>query len=106
MIEWLKQTGAYTTQTRYGIITDYDLLHHHSYNHKTKELTPNFLLPNNVELIYASADKKNDSIKNRMIHLADKLSKEIREKAEGDAGRRNLFLNKPFKFFKGYIRER
>ncbi len=60
-----------------GIISDHELGKHAQYNTQKLPLFDAFYLPNGYEIAYASADKKNDSILNRLISECDKCSSQI-----------------------------
>ncbi len=60
-----------------GIISDHELGKHVQYNTRKLPLFDAFYLPNGYEIAYASADKKNDSILNKLISECDKCSSEI-----------------------------
>ncbi len=62
---------------RIGIIVDCDLGAHDSINSYKNPYFKQFYLPENIQLIYASSDTKNDSIANQMINFSDKLATDI-----------------------------
>lgn len=62
---------------RIGIIVDCDLGAHDSINSYKDPYFEQFYLPENIQLIYASSDTKNDSIANQMINFSDKLANNI-----------------------------
>ncbi len=57
-----------------GIIVDSDLGLIDRYNSRSLPIYKNFYLPENIELIYASADIKNDTIINHLISFCDEVS--------------------------------
>jgi hypothetical protein len=57
-----------------GIIVDSDLGSIDKYNSKSLPIYENYFLPENIELIYASADTKNDTIINKLISFSDEES--------------------------------
>jgi uncharacterized protein YuzE len=67
--------SQYHESHRYGLIVDADLPNIKRYNNRTLPIHEDFFLPNNFELIYATADKGGDSIFNRALKRSDNLAK-------------------------------
>lgn len=57
---------------RIGIITDHDLRNHKSYNDATAPIGGDVYLPDNVTLLYASADTGREGITNALIRQCDR----------------------------------
>jgi hypothetical protein len=72
--EVLQAEGSIRENTKVGMIVDSDLGNLDSYNTQKMPVCSGQMLPNNVTLIYASSDNKNDSIVNRIIAIADEAS--------------------------------
>jgi len=62
---------------RICIITDHDLEGLRKYNNQESPIIYDYYLPKNINLIYASADKENDSIINKLIAYCEKKAKKI-----------------------------
>ena len=67
------------TEEAIGIVTDHDLGNHEKYNNGEIPLifATEYYLPSNIKLIYASADKKNESFLNQLINHCDKGASQI-----------------------------
>lgn len=59
-----------------GLVVDCDLGNLDKYNNKEKKICDKEFLPENITLLYASADNKNSNILNIMIAAADKFATE------------------------------
>lgn len=70
---------------RIGVVVDCDLGAHDSINSHKNPYFEQFNLPENIQLIYASSDTKNDSIANQMINFSDKLANNIMKSDELDS---------------------
>ena len=60
-----------------AIITDHDLDNINDYNSGKKAIFPGFYLPNNFNLLYASADTGSEFITNKLISICEKESANI-----------------------------
>jgi hypothetical protein len=68
---------TYSSKHYFGIIVDSDLGHLSEINKREVPILDNFYLPQNIQLIYASADKKNDTFLNEAISFCDKIAKQV-----------------------------
>jgi len=81
-IELIKMIVNDHSEQKISIVTDHDLGNIDKYNSRELPLIENthLFLPPNIKLVYASADKKNDSIVNQLISICDKeASKKLNE---------------------------
>lgn len=62
------------SQKRIGMLVDSDLGNIGAYNAREKPFFGDVLLPNNIKLIYASADTGGESVINRVIRTADSVA--------------------------------
>lgn len=76
--------SRFPSNYRIGIIVDCDLGVHDSINISQTCYFEDFKLPKNMQFIYASSDKKSDSIANQMISYSDKLASQILNSKELD----------------------
>lgn len=67
----------FPTNYRIGIIVDCDLGAHDLINDFQTPYFESLKLPQNIQFIYASSDKRTDSIANQMINYSDKLASSI-----------------------------
>lgn len=70
---------TYKAGKEYGFIVDSELGKIESYNSRMEPIIGDFHLPPRITMMYGSSDKKNDSILNGMISLADSVSNIIHE---------------------------
>lgn len=73
-IRTLMNHPEYNHKWRIGFVVDHDLGNLERFNRREIPVLDGFYLPDSVELIYASADKPTESIFNRMIAHAERLS--------------------------------
>ena len=73
-IEELRQSGVFQGKGRIGVIVDSDLGNIADFNSRTKPVFAEVTLPQNVQLIYASADAGKENLVNKMISMADSIS--------------------------------
>jgi len=84
-IAWMKSIQLITTNPFYnpklkiGFVIDSDLGNLPAYNKRTAPIYADFYLPQNIELIYASADVGKEFIVNKLISLCDKEAKKLLE---------------------------
>ena len=64
----------YNPKSYIGIIVDSDLGNLPEHNRRERPIINDYFLPKNFELIYASADIKNDTILNKAISYCDEVS--------------------------------
>lgn len=74
LIEFIKSHSNYNPKHLIGIIVDSDLGEISDFNKRNKPIIDNFLIPNNIELIFAS-DRSSDNILNKAIKHCHKLAK-------------------------------
>lgn len=80
LIAYFRNDTGYRKEKRVGIVIDSDLGNLEKYNNKEKPIVGAFYLPDNFELIYASADAQNDSVINKAISYCDKQAAEYIKK--------------------------
>lgn len=68
---------AYSPDHYFGIIVDSDFGSLSAINNRTIPILDDFYLPENIQLIYASSDKKNDTFLNEAISFCDKIAKQV-----------------------------
>lgn len=102
VIVMLQRNPDYHSRMIIALIVDSDLDMLNSYNRRLKPIIEGFYLPNNFELIYASADSPSESVANKMIALADSLSSNLlKQIVEGnDPSNLAKIDNQPFSFFR------
>jgi hypothetical protein len=76
IIDFFMQQPNYNSNMKVGIVVDSDLGEIDNYNKRVKPIFGDFLLPDKFELIYASADAKNDSTLNKAINYCDNFATE------------------------------
>ncbi len=77
LIEMLSSHPAYKKLGEIGIVVDSDLGNIPDYNAGIKPITNNFYLPDNVTLIYASADAGKEYLPNKLITVCDKEANKL-----------------------------
>ena len=75
LVNRLKQNPSYPECL--GLISDHELGNHVQYNKQELPLFDSFYLPNGYELAYASADKRTDTMLNRIITECDRHSTQL-----------------------------
>ncbi|MDM8566189.1 SEC-C domain-containing protein [Candidatus Halobeggiatoa sp. HSG11] len=84
-IAWIKYFQLMTATpyhynfSKIGFIVDSDLGNIPAYNNRTKAIYSNYYLPQNIELIYASADVGKEYLANMLISLCDKEATKLLE---------------------------
>lgn len=73
----LKEKISKNPDLKVGIVTDHDLGNIDKYNSRKIPILNSLYLPENIKLIYASADKKNASFLNQLMSMCDKRATEI-----------------------------
>ncbi len=76
-IKDIQQKPAYSPSHYFGIIVDSDLGSLSAINKREAPILDDFFLPENIQLIYASSDKKNDTFLNEAISYCDKIAKQV-----------------------------
>ena len=76
----IMERQEYKNGEKFAVIVDSDLDNINRYNRREIEIIENFVLPDNIVLMYGSSDHRNDSVINGLIFLADKFSNEVHEK--------------------------
>lgn len=76
-IEYILDNAKFKDMKRIGLVVDCDLGNIEKYNSKEIPIYGDFYLPNNFQLIYASADSGNENLPNKLIKCADSLATEI-----------------------------
>ena len=71
----LQKSGPFKKTEKVALIVDSDLSHHSDYNSRRSPLVPGIYLPDNVTLVYASADKRDD-VTNYLIRWADSMNQQ------------------------------
>lgn len=77
LITYIISHKNHNSKTKIGLIVDSDLGEIPEYNSREKPIIDNYFLPDNFELIYASADSSNDEITNQAIAFCDKIASEV-----------------------------
>jgi hypothetical protein len=84
-IAWMKSiqlitaNPSYSPKLKIGFVVDSNLGNLPAYNKRTVPIYADFYLPQNIELIYASADVGKEFIVNKLISLSDKEAKILLE---------------------------
>lgn len=110
LIEMITRGKNYDSKKRYALVVDSYLKDHSYYNNQTLPITPNYYLPPNFQLIYASSDKS-DTLLNKLIQLADKAATNTLNHVQNkdlqsfSLGMQN-FSSKPFTHFRVYKNSR
>jgi hypothetical protein len=84
-IAWMKSiqliiaNPSYNPKLKIGLIVDSDLGNISAYNNRSVPIYADFYLPQNIELIYASADVGKEFVVNKLISLCDKEAKMLLE---------------------------
>lgn len=76
-IQGICAAPTYLSAKRYGLVVDAYLGDHEAINGRSQPIVPDFLLPENISLIYASADVPNETLANKMLSLADGIASTI-----------------------------
>lgn len=74
LILYIMAHENFSSVSKYGIVVDSDLGYIPSYNKREKAIIDDFILPQNFELICASADTSNDALTNVLIFNCDKYA--------------------------------
>lgn len=84
VLEAIKNSTALNKTDKTAVLVDSDLFNLELYNNRTSCYFLEFLLPENIFLIYASSDGENNSLINYGIGLCDKTAKQLmaREKEQ------------------------
>lgn len=98
----IKNNPSFNDSTRLGIIVDAHLDDLKKINGRQEPVYGDIYLPQNARLLYASADKKNDSAANMLMTLADKKAKVLLQDIINENPQQNLLVaeNKPFSRFR------
>jgi len=98
IIEMLQRNPEYNKTMKVALIVDSDLNMLKDYNKRLKPVIDGFYLPENFELIYASAESSSESIANQMIAKADSISRTLLNQIIKENDPSNLILvdNQPF----------
>ena len=75
MIDALLKSNLYNAEWSYGVIVDSDLDELQKINAREKSIIDDFFVPNNISLIYASADVGKESLLNKLIKSTDQVAK-------------------------------
>lgn len=89
-LEELSHRMLVTPEMRVGMVVDSDLGNLTDYNERRKPFFANRLLPENVQLIYASADTGGESLLNRVLKVADSVSAQVLDSVASGAAAPNL----------------
>ena len=76
-IEFVQSTTQFSSEHHYGLVVDSDFGEINSYNERKKPVCGTFYLPENFDLIYATSDRRNESIFNKLLSESDKTSKKV-----------------------------
>ncbi len=78
VIQFITQDPAYNPNNKIGLIVDSDLGNLPAYNARSMPIYPNFYLPENFELIYASAEVgKGEFFLNHLISMSEDMAKSL-----------------------------
>jgi SEC-C motif-containing protein len=89
-VAWMKAFQLMTATphhynfSKIGFIVDSDLGSIPAYNNRTKAIYSDYYLPQNIELIYASADVGKEYLANKLISLCDKEATKLLESILSD----------------------
>lgn len=73
-VKVIQRTEAFSKYSSICLIVDSYLGDLEAFNSREKAVVDNWFLPEGFHFVYASSDKKNDSLLNNMMNLADKYS--------------------------------
>jgi hypothetical protein len=73
-LEQLYLKGLIATTTKTGMVVESDLGNIPAYNSRKLEIVPGTMLPESVQLVYASSDAGKENIVNRILAVADSVS--------------------------------
>ena len=76
-LEQLQVNGHIAAGPKIGMIVDSDLGNIPAYNSRKKEIVPGTLLPENVQLVYASSDAGKENLANKVLAIADSASSQV-----------------------------
>ncbi|MCB9964945.1 MAG: hypothetical protein H6855_02540 [Rhodospirillales bacterium] len=82
LIQEIQASEKYKKARKIGIVVDSDLGNLKFYNDRSQPVYGNFYLPETMQLLYASADNKNDNIVCQMIDAADQSALLVRQEIE------------------------
>jgi hypothetical protein len=77
---YLLENGISVDDGKTLLIVDSDLSDLDDFNHRKKPIIGDYILPSNVQLMYASADVGKEHITNKVISMADKSAKQLLSK--------------------------
>lgn len=89
-LEELNRRRLVTPAMRIGMVVDSDLGNLIDYNARGKPFFENRLLPDNVQLVYASADTGGESLLNRVLKVADSVSAQVLDAVATGAAAPNM----------------
>lgn len=96
-VEELNHRKLVTPGMRVGMVVDSDLGNLTDYNARRKPFFENRLLPENVHLVYASADTGGESLLNRVLKVADSVSGQVLDAvASGAAAPNRQRVDSPY----------
>jgi hypothetical protein len=91
------------------LVIDTDGGHLREFNLRSRPIIGDRYLPRNITLVYASADKKNDSLYNKLIATSDAVSTEVLNEIEGSIDKDECWLRvegKPYTKLRVWVEER
>lgn len=86
LIEMIVIDKGYHPSLLIGIVVDSEQDNLEAYNKRLKPIIDEFYLPENFELMYASADASNDTILNQAITYCDKAAKQRLQELKNASG--------------------
>jgi len=103
VIQFIIQDQTYNPDSKIGIVVDSDLGNLPAYNARTFPIYSDFYLPENFELIYASADVgKREFFVNHLIALCEDMAKSLLARILRESSSTNLeeVSNEPYTHFR------
>ncbi len=91
-IEFVLNLNAYDPAHKYALIVDSELGNINAYNQKRMPICGNFYLPDNFQIIYATADAGKESIFNKLIGQSDKVSASLLETVSKNDNNAKYFM--------------
>lgn len=105
VIQYITKAEGYNPNSKIGLVVDSDLGNLPAYNSRSLPIYSDFYLPENFELIYASAEKRDDFV-NHLIGICENLSKSVLTKIlrnEVPSTHLEEVSNEPYTHFRFWI---
>jgi hypothetical protein len=103
VIQFITQDQTYNPNWKIGVVVDSDLGNLPAYNTRSLPIYSDFYLPENFELIYASADRgKGEFLVNHLIAMSEDMAKSLLTKILSESSNTHLeeTNNEPYTHFR------